>query len=122
MVSAVAAGTATITATAGDQSATCIVTVKADEPPKAIPVEDVTLDTTSLNLSTSDENQQSAKLNAKFKPENATNKNVTWSSSDNEIATVDNGVVTAVSAGTATITVTTEDGEKTATCTVTVTE
>ncbi|WP_462384614.1 Ig-like domain-containing protein [Intestinibacillus massiliensis] len=122
VVSAVAAGTATITATAGDQSATCIVTVKADEPPKAIPVEDVTLDTTSLNLSTSDENQQSAKLNAKFKPENATNKNVTWSSSDNEIATVDNGVVTAVSAGTATITVTTEDGEKTATCTVTVTE
>lgn len=121
-VTAVAKGTATITATAGDQSATCIVTVKADEPPKAIPVEGVTLDTTSLNLSMSDENQQSAKLNATFNPENATNKNVIWSSSKPGVATVDeNGNVNAVGAGETTITVTTEDREKTATCTVTVT-
>lgn len=52
---------------------------------------------------------------------NATDRSVTWSSSDNAIATVDaNGKVTAVAEGTATITVTTNDGGKTATCTVTV--
>ena len=51
-------------------------------------------------------------------PGNATNKAVTWSSSDPAVATVVNGLVTAVSPGTATITVKTVDGGKTATCTV----
>lgn len=61
------------------------------------------------------------KLTATVQPENATNKNVTWTSDNTEVATVDqNGVVTAVKAGTATITVTTEDGGKTVACTVTV--
>ena len=56
-----------------------------------------------------------------MQPSNATNQNVTWSSDKPEVATVDaNGKVTAKAAGTATITVTTEDGKKTATCTVTV--
>lgn len=61
-------------------------------------------------------------LKATVTPGNATNKKVTWSSSDDKIASVDaaKGVVTAVAAGTATITVTTVDGEKTATCEVTV--
>lgn len=77
----------------------------------------VTLDQTDLTLYTG----KSATLNAKVQPANATNKNVTWSSNDDTIATVDNnGNVTAVAAGTATITVTTEDGSHTATCTVTV--
>ena len=63
----------------------------------------------------------SATLTATVEPSNATNKNVTWASDNESVATVDvNGVVTAVGAGTATITVTTEDGGKTATCTVTV--
>ena len=60
-------------------------------------------------------------LKATVNPSDASNKNVTWKSSDDKIATVDaNGKVTAVAVGKATITVTTEDGGKTATCEVTV--
>ncbi|MBB6735973.1 S-layer homology domain-containing protein [Cohnella sp. CBP 2801] len=59
-------------------------------------------------------------MTATVAPENATNKNVTWSSSDANVATVANGVVTPVSAGTATITVTTQDGGYTASSTLTV--
>src|SRR5690606_39859078 len=55
-------------------------------------------------------------------PQNATNKNVTWSSSNPSVATVVNGVVTGVAAGSATITATTRDGAKTASSTVTVSE
>lgn len=56
-----------------------------------------------------------------FAPSAATNKAVTWASSDTNIATVsDSGVVTGVKTGTATITATTDDGNKTATCTVSV--
>ena len=56
-------------------------------------------------------------------PENATNPNVIWSSSDKRVATVSSsGLVTGVKAGTTTITVRTEDGDFTATCVVTVTK
>lgn len=60
-------------------------------------------------------------LTATITPSNATNQNVTWKSSDTKVATVDNGLVTAVAEGTATITVTTTDGNFQDTCTVTVT-
>ena len=60
-------------------------------------------------------------LTATVNPNNATDQSVLWSTSDANVATVENGVVTAVAAGTATITVTTTDGSFTATCAVTVT-
>ena len=114
-VTAVKAGTATITVKTedGNKTATCTVTVTA----KTYPVESVTLDNTSVELTEGAETTLTATVN----PSNATNKNVTWTSSDSNVATVANGKVTAVKAGTATITVKTEDGNKTATCTVTVT-
>lgn len=61
-------------------------------------------------------------LTAAVEPANATNQNVSWSSSDVKVATVENGTVTAVAAGTADITVKTADGGKEATCTITVKE
>ena len=82
-----------------------------------VPVTGVSLTPASLSLFTGD----TATLTATVQPSNATNQNVTWSSDKPDVATVDAaGKVTAVGAGTATITVTTEDGKKTATCTVTV--
>ncbi|MEE1253465.1 MAG: InlB B-repeat-containing protein [Paludibacteraceae bacterium] len=80
------------------------------------PVTGVSLNKTSTTL----EIGGTETLTATIEPNNATNKNVTWSSSNTSVATVQNGVVTAVAAGTANITVTTEDGNKTATCAVTV--
>ncbi|MBQ5436324.1 MAG: Ig-like domain-containing protein, partial [Firmicutes bacterium] len=117
-VTAVAAGTAEITAQSKadkDVKAVCAVTVKA----KTIAVTGVSVDPAEVSLKVG----KTKELTAVLEPENATNKNVTWSSSDEEVATVDeNGKVTAVAAGTAEITVKTEDGEFTAVCTVKVTK
>ena len=93
---------------------------KNEEPeptPPAVTVTGVTLNKTELTLETGG----SETLTATVAPSDATNKNVTWKSSNTAVATVDdNGKVTGVAAGEATITVTTEDGGKTATCKVTV--
>jgi len=59
-------------------------------------------------------------LTSTISPSNAANKAVRWTSSNVDVATVNNGVVTAVSPGTAIITATTVDGSKTASCTITV--
>ena len=111
-VTAVKVGTATITATSedGGKTATCTVTVTE----KTNPVESVTLNKTEISLTVGDE----ATLTATVTPDNASNKNVEWSTSDSNVATVADGKVTAIKAGTATITVKTSDGGKTATCTV----
>lgn len=116
VVTAKAAGTATITVKTedGNKTASCTVTVAEAS---VISVTSVTLNKNTLSL----EKGSSETLTATVMPSNATNKNVTWTSNNTDVATVNNGVVTAVAAGTATITVKTEDGNKTASCTVTVT-
>lgn len=114
VVTAKAAGTATITVTTNDggKKATCSVTVAP------VAVTGVTLNKSSLSLYQND----SETLVATVLPSNASNKNVSWSTSNSSVATVTtNGQVTAISSGTATITVTTADGGKTASCEVSVT-
>lgn len=62
-----------------------------------------------------------SQLTASVLPANATNQNVTWSSSNSAVATVNStGLLTAVAVGSATITVTTQDGNRMASCAVTV--
>ena len=81
------------------------------------PVTSVSLNKSSTSL----EVGKTERLTASVAPSNASNKNITWSSSNTNIATVSNGVITARSAGTATITATAADGSgKKATCSVTV--
>ena len=115
VVSALSAGSTVITVKTadGNHTATCTVTVSA----AAVSVTGVTLNKTALTLTEGGEET----LVAEVAPANATNKAVTWESGNPEVASVDqSGKVTAVKAGTATITVTTADGGKTASCTVTV--
>lgn len=80
-------------------------------------VTEVTLDKTEETV----EAGKTVTLTPTVSPINATNKNVTWSTSNAEVATVEDGVVTGVAEGSAVITVTTEDGNFTATCAITVT-
>lgn len=113
LVTPVAEGTTVITATDGTASVTKTINVIM----KNVAVTGISLNKTSLNLTAG----ASETLTATIEPADATNTNVTWSSGDVSVATVDNnGKVTAVAAGTATITVTTADGSFTATCEVTV--
>jgi uncharacterized protein YjdB len=116
-VTAKAAGTATITVKTadGNKTATCTVTVN----PATVSVTGVFLNFANKTITVG----ESFTLTATVLPDNATNKAVTWTSSDESVATVSaDGTVTAKAAGTVTITVTTADGNKTATCTVTVTK
>ena len=106
-VTAVGSGEAKITATAGGKTATCTVKV-------TVLVTGITLDETELDLTVDDD---PVTLVAKVTPEGATDKTVTWSSSNDRVATVDaNGKVKAVGNGEAKITA--KAGDKTATCKV----
>lgn len=118
-ITAVSAGTAIITVKTVDGSftASCTVTVEAKE--EVIPVSGVALDKTELTMVEGTVET----LVATITPAEADNKKVTWSTSDEKVATIAaDGTITAVSPGTATITVKAEDGDHTATCTVMVTK
>ncbi len=107
MVTAVNAGMATIIAKSGYKTAVCVVTV-------IVPTGSVTIDKTVLSLPVG----ETVQLTAIVKPDNATDKTVVWTSSDESVAMVDNGKVTALKAGKATITA--KCGSKSAKCSVTV--
>ncbi|MBO6306945.1 MAG: Ig domain-containing protein, partial [Paludibacteraceae bacterium] len=110
------AGTYTAKVTAGTGDGAAAASVDFTITPATVSVTDVTLDKTTASI----EVGKTVTLTATVEPDNATDKTVTWTSSAESVATVDgNGKVTAVKAGTATITA--KAGDKTATCTVTVT-
>jgi len=113
-VSAVAAGTATITVKVGEFTDTCTVTVTTLN----VPVTGVSISPSSLILLKG----EYANLTPLVQPTTATNKEVKWSSGNTSIAEISvlSGQVKANATGTATITVTTTDGNKTGTCAVTV--
>jgi uncharacterized protein YjdB len=113
VVTGVSDGSATITVTTvdGGFEATAAITVKTA-------VTGVTLDQTAVTL----EIGETVTLVATIEPANATNQLVGWTSGNEDVATVDDGLVTAISAGSATISVITLDGSKIASCEVTVTE
>ncbi len=117
LVTGISAGTTTITATTADGSKTaaCTVTVTNGS---TVAVTGVNLSPASLSLVAS----ATGTLTATLSPANATNQALAWSSSNTSIATVNSsGIVTGVAAGSATITVTTADGGKTASSAITVT-
>src|SRR5699024_442051 len=99
----------------GVESEKATVTVKT----KPIAVTGVTIAPKTNNLEVGATRQ----LNVTIEPSNAINQSVTFETSDNRVATVDdNGLVTAISEGIADITVTTDDGDHTDTATVNVTD
>jgi uncharacterized protein YjdB len=113
-VTGVALGSTTITVTTADghYSAWCTVTVSVP-----VAVSGVSLSATSVTMAYDDTYQ----LSATISPSNATNQNVTWTSSNPAAATVNSsGLVSGVAAGSTVITVTTVDGYYTATCTMTI--
>jgi uncharacterized protein YjdB len=116
LVTAVATGSATITVTTqdGNKTATSAITINTTN----VAVTGVTVSPTTAAINVGATQQ----LTATVAPSNATNKNVTWSSSNSGVASVNtSGLVTGVAVGSATITVTTQDGNKTATSAITVT-
>ena len=111
MVTGLRPGKASITATAGKKSQTCTVTVKR------YPVASIKLNKKKLSIKAGKTKQ----LKVKITPSYATNRQVTWKSSNNKVARVDkNGVVKALRRGTAVIKAVAKDGKKKAVCTVTV--
>ena len=111
LVKAVGVGDAEITARCGGVSATCNIHVIAEE-----------IHVTAISLSPEEDVIKvggTTRFNVRFEPANATNHNVTWESSDSDIARIDDsGLITGVSRGTVTITARSVDGNKPATATL----
>ena len=122
VVTAIKEGTAEITVTTNDgkKTASCQVTVTKDTTgeEEKVAVTGVSLNKTTTTIKIG----QTERLTVTITPSDATNKNVTWKSSDEKVVKVVDEVITGISEGTADITVTTEDGNKVATCQVTVTK
>jgi len=118
VVTAIKEGNASITVTAedGNITATCNVTVVKKDQPAPNPVESVSLDRSVIQLVIGETYQ----LHAQVLPENAENKTITWSSSASSVASVSSGDIKGLTAGKSVITVTTADGNHTASCTVNV--
>jgi len=117
IITAVGVGTATITCTVTRPDIpafdlTCTVTVVQN----VIPVESIMLSSTSLTMDVGAESI----ISSVVLPTDATDKTVVWVSSDPAVATVSNGIIRAISAGTAEIKASTVDGSVSATCVVTV--
>lgn len=110
-VEALKEGLARITATCADRSAQCVVVVKS----AIIPISSLTMEPTTLRMRQNDKTQLTVTINP---PEAAAMHTVVWRSSDPSVASVSNGLVTAVSQGNATITA--EADGKSAACSVTV--
>ncbi len=117
LVTAKNPGTATVTVISAENNKKAVCQVMVIERVKGVDLSN-TAETLYIDKYGIGETLQ---LKAEIFPSNATNKGVTWSSTDTDVATVDkNGLVTAVKSGVALIRVTTDDGKKTADCTVTV--
>ena len=116
LVNALSEGSVTFTVKTKDGNKTDTCSIAVSKKDTTVRVTSVTLDKTSASLYLG----ETLSLTANVSPSNATNKNVSWSSSNTTVATVSNGVVTAISEGTSTITVKTSDGNKTASCLLTI--
>lgn len=111
-VKALSVGEVAITAEAGGVSDLITVKVVA----KLVPVNGVSINPSSTTLKLG----ETQLLKAEITPSDATNTSVKWASSNDRVVSVEKGLITGLKPGTATITVTTNDGDKTAECSVTV--
>ena len=109
-ITAVSSGIATVTAKAGSKEANCTIVVKDI----VVPVTSISLDLTTLEMIVG----ETAEIITYVLPENATDVDIDWTSSDDNVATVENGVIMAIAKGLATITA--SIGDVIATCEVTV--
>ena len=116
VITAIGEGKAILTATAraGGKTASCTVTV---ENPNFVHIDEIKMKTEELNLNKG----ENGWIGVTYNPSNASNKVLTWKSSNEDVAIVREGNVKAVGEGTAILTATSEDGGKTASCKVIVT-
>lgn len=113
LVTGITEGTAIISASVSEKTADCRVTVN----PAYVAVSSLSFAEETYEL----RDDEKITLDVTISPSNATNKSIIWSISDNSIADVSNGVITAKKVGEAVVTATSEDGNKTSSCKLSVT-